>query len=130
MQPAGAGMRRIREGQAWREILVVPSPVGLLSVGLAGKRHLHQSPRGLRVQGLPQALVLRALFKPAIQADSGRDLIAVRLIGWLQEGIAQPPGEYQIRSNAPGVLEIELGFVVPEISRRSEERRARKEWRS
>ena len=51
-----------------------------------------------------------------VQADIGGNLVSVRLIGRLQQGIAQAVGKGQIGFDAVGVLEIELRLIGSEVA--------------
>jgi hypothetical protein len=43
-------------------------------------------------------------------------LVALHLIGRLKKRVPHAPGENEIGSNAPGILEVKLAFVAPEIA--------------
>src|SRR6266853_5800271 len=110
MEPPAARMWRVCKCEARGDVLVIPGPVRLLSVRLSGKIHRHG-----RVIRIPRQHGLTALVKPIVQADTGRYLITMDFIWRLQQRVSQASSEHQARGDSPGVLEIELALVVPEI---------------
>src|SRR6266446_10715762 len=112
MEDAAIGTGRPREGDAGRNILVVPVPIGPLSVGLSGEVELDDGGIGLAGEhGLP------ALIEPVMQADRRRDLSAGCLVRWLQQGVARAEGHGKVGGDAPGILGIQLELVGPEMTR-------------
>src|SRR5258708_4386031 len=82
MEDAAIGTGRPGEGDAGRNVLVVPVPIGLLTVGLSGEIKLHNGSISLAGEhGLP------ALIEPVMQADRRRDLGAGCLVWRLQQGV-------------------------------------------
>src|SRR5271157_801935 len=116
MHKSAAPMRRVRKSDSWSEVLVVPGPVRLLAVPLPGKGHLHQPAGILRVKRFSLCHVYATLGKPVIQADRGRYLVAMNLIGRLQQRVPHAASEHQVRCDAPGVLKVELALVAFEIA--------------
>src|SRR5437660_11571484 len=115
MQNAVAGVRGVSEGKARGQVFVIPGPVGLLPVRLSGKGFRHYAAI-LRVISLALPHSGRALVKPAIEADTGRQLIAVDLIRGLQQRIAEPARQNQVGGKAPTVLEVHLTFCALKIT--------------
>src|SRR5713226_10555480 len=111
LQPGFLELRRVGKRHPWRKILIVPVPVGLAAVSRAG-----QVKRELREEGFPSQHVRQALIEKFAGAGGGRDLVASRLIGRLQQTVSKAPGQGEIGRYPPGVLHVELSLIGPEVA--------------
>src|SRR5712691_8667183 len=112
MENAAIGTGRPCEGDAGRNVLVVPVPIGLLPVGLSGKVELHDGSIGLAGEHS-----LAALIEPVMQADRRRNLGTGCLVRRLQQGVARAESQGKVGGHAPGILAIQLKLVGPEMTR-------------
>src|SRR4030095_13439289 len=102
---------RIRHRNTRRDVFVVPSPVAGLAVRGAGKIHREQW-----IERVALHHVLHARVEKVVQADAGVYLIAVVFVRRLEQRVAQAVSEGQVWLDAPGVLRVELQFVVAEMA--------------
>src|SRR5690242_3891575 len=97
-QPPAAKRRGVSKREAWRDVLVIPSPVRLLAIRLS------RQVEGDRI-GKAQSLLhgQPALSHPRVDAGGGLNLNPVDLIGWLQQAVAQARGQRQVGASSPCV---------------------------
>src|SRR5712671_3101146 len=111
VQKTATAMGRVRKRESGSKVFVVPSPIGLFPIRLSGKVH-----RNHRMISVPLHHGLCPFAKPVVQADTGRDLVAMSLVGRLQQRISQTSSEDQVRSQTPAVLRVHLAFGRLEIA--------------
>src|SRR5258708_40352920 len=107
-EDAAIGTGRPSEGDAGRNVLVVPGPIGLLPVGLSRKIELHDGSIGLAGEhGLP------ALIEPVVQAHRGSNLGAGCLVRRVRAGEARAGRQGKGWGGAPGNLAIHPRHACP-----------------
>ena len=106
----GSSIGRPDDAGAWSKVVFLFGPVGGRVVGFAGGSEGND--------GFVDFALLRrgfTLLVPGIGIDSGRNLLAVGLIGGLEQGVTHAEGDGDVGAGVPGVLYVALPLVGVEV---------------
>src|SRR5262249_10921535 len=107
----GAGAGGVCDCQARREVVLVRGEEAGLVVVLASRSEAEKRLIDLaRCSGLP------AFHEPVVRVHGGKDLLPFGFPWSLKDHVAETGGDGKVRPDAPGVLNVSLELVAPEVA--------------